>query len=86
MKEKIAKPKKFQQNTEVKQHYHPRNLARAIVHNAWAMAGAAGMNQVKPGTTQSPFSAHWRGEADMIAREEGTDVRTTHKKNRKNHR
>ena len=86
MKEKIAKPKKFQQNTEVKQHYHPRSLARGIVHAAWASAGATGMNKVKPGATQSPFATHWRNEIDMVAREEGENVKKVHRKNHKNSR
>lgn len=85
MKEKNSKPKKFQQNM-VKQHYHPRGLARGIVHAAWASAGATGMNKVKPGAVNSPFSLHWRDEIDMVAREDGEDVRKARGKNRKNHR
>ena len=68
MKEKIAKPKKFQQNHEVTTHYHPRSLARAICHNHMAIMGATGVNKVKPGTTQSPFARLWRGEADAFAK------------------
>lgn len=68
MKEKTAKPKKFQQNTEVKTHFHPRSLARAIVHNQAALMGATGVNKVQPGTTQSPFARNWRGEADEFAK------------------
>ena len=70
MKEKIAKPKKYQQNKEATSHFHPRGLARSIVHAAWASAGASGMNKVKPGTTQSPFARNWRSEADEIAKRE----------------
>jgi hypothetical protein len=68
MKEKTAKPKKFRQNTAVANHFHPRGLARAIVHSQLAIAGASGVNKVKPGTTQSPFAAHWREEADEFAK------------------
>lgn len=66
MKEKIAKPRKFQQNTEVKTHFHPRGLARAVIHNQAALQGATGINKVKPGTTQSPFARFWRDEADEL--------------------
>lgn len=66
-REKIAKPKKFQQNTEVTTHYHPRRLARAIVHSRIASADVYGANKVKPGATQSPFARNWRTEADIFA-------------------
>lgn len=46
--------------------FHPRWLARSIVHSMWARAGATGMNKVKPGTTQSPFAVHWRDEIDTF--------------------
>ena len=39
-KEKIPKPKKFQQNHDVAVHFHPRRLARQICH-ARAEQGAS---------------------------------------------
>ena len=66
-REKIAKPKKFRQNTDVATHYHPRWLARSIVHSRLKANDVYGMNQVKPGTTQSPFALHWRNEAELFS-------------------
>ena len=63
MKTKVPKPKKFQQNTEVKDHFHPRWLARAIIHNQLRMADASGVNKVTPGAGKSPFARKWRDEA-----------------------
>jgi len=67
-KQKTPKPKKFQQNTEVKTHFHPRSLARGIVHRRMANADMFGVNKVKPGTAQSVFSANWRMDAERFAR------------------
>lgn len=69
MREKIAKPKKFRQNTEVKNHFHPRSLARAVVHNMMAHDDLACVNKVIPGTTQSAFSKNWRNIAERISAE-----------------
>lgn len=66
-REKIAKPKKFRQNREVKQHFHPRHLARSVVHNRLERAEVTGANKVIPGATQSAFARNWRNEADLIA-------------------
>lgn len=55
---------------EAKQHFHPRALARAIVHNRAAFSDMSGINKVIPGTTQSAFAKNWRREADTFAREE----------------
>lgn len=66
MKQKNAKPKKYRQNNDVKQHFHPRKLARAIVHDRLNMEGATGVNKVTPGTTQSSFAKNWRDYAEMI--------------------
>ena len=70
-KQKIPKPKKYQQNHEVKQHFHPRSLARSIVHSRMANSDMFGVNKVRPGTTQSYFSRLWRKDAAMFARDEG---------------
>lgn len=67
MKQKHATPKKYRQNKEVKQHFHPRWLARAIVHDRLNRAGATGVNKVAPGAIQSQFAQHWRDNAEMIA-------------------
>ena len=53
---------------EATSHFHPRGLARAIVHNCMAKADMSGVNKVKPGTTQSPFAVSWRRDAERIAR------------------
>lgn len=66
-REKFSKPKKFQQNTEVTTHFHPRRLARGIIHSRLKAADIYGVNQVKPGTIQSPFARNWREEADIFA-------------------
>jgi hypothetical protein len=67
-REKIAKPKKFRQNTEVTTHFHPRALARSIVHSRLQAAEVYGANKVKPGTTQSAFARNWRTEAETFAK------------------
>lgn len=67
-REKCPKPRKYRQNTDVKQHFHPRWLARAVVHNQMAHNDIFGMNKVRPGATQSAFAQHWRDEAEMIAK------------------
>ena len=68
-REKIAKPKKFQQNNGVKQHFHPRGLARGIVHRRMENAEMYGVNKVRPGADKSPFAKAWRKDAGMFARE-----------------
>jgi len=64
MREKTPKPKKFRQNTAVKQHYHPRGLARAVAHNQLALEGATGVNKAPKDGGQSAFAQRWRGVAD----------------------
>ena len=66
-REKIAKPKKFRQNTDVTVHFHPRRLARGIVHSRIASADVYGANQKQPGATQSAFARNWRVEAETFA-------------------
>lgn len=46
--------------------FHPRRLARGIIHSRLARAKASGVNKVAPGTTQSKFAQHWRDEAEMV--------------------
>ena len=53
---------------EAKQHFHPRSLARGIIHSRLKSADVYGANQVHPGTTQSAFARNWRNEAETIAR------------------
>lgn len=69
MREKISKPKKFRQNTEEKRHFHPRILARGIVHRQMERQEMTGVNKVKPGATQSPFALNWRNYAEAFANE-----------------
>lgn len=66
--EKIAKPKKYQQNREVTEHYHPRGLARKIVQSTLKREGATGLNKIDPsrGITQSQFATSWRDRADIL--------------------
>jgi hypothetical protein len=68
MKQKNAKPKKFRQNTEVTEHYHPRGLARKIVQNTLKREGATGLNKTDSGrgVTQSQFATSWRDRADYL--------------------
>ena len=47
-------------------HFHPRRLARGIIHSRFERNGATGVNQVVPGTNQSNFAKHWRDEAAMV--------------------
>lgn len=44
--------------------FHPRGLARAIVHNQLKTAGGTGVN--KPVYGMSNFAKHWRDEAAVI--------------------
>lgn len=68
MKQKIAKPKKFKQNTDVTEHYHPRWMARKIVQNTLKREGTTGLNKTDPerGITQSHFATSWRDRADYL--------------------
>ena len=47
-------------------HFHPRRLARGIIHSRLERAGATGVNKVVPGTKQSKFAQYWRDEAEMV--------------------
>lgn len=53
---------------EAEKHFHPRKLARSIVHSSLASAEVYGANQKQPGTTQSPFARNWRTEAESFAK------------------
>ena len=55
------------QQSEAAQHFHPRKLARGIVHKMAERAEATGVNKVQPGAMQSPFARNWRNEADRFA-------------------
>ena len=69
MKQKITKPKKFQQNRDVTEHYHPHWLARKIVNSMMERGGATGLNKTVKGGTQSPFATRWRDAAkDLFAK------------------
>ena len=47
-------------------HFHPRRLARGIIHSRLERAGATGVNKVAPGAKQSKFAQYWRDEAEMV--------------------
>ena len=53
---------------EATNHFHPRGLARAVVHHRMANADMYGVNKVKPGAAQSAFAVNWRRDAERIAR------------------
>ena len=53
---------------EAERHFHPRKLARGIVHSRLQAAEVYGANQVQPGATQSPFARNWRTEAESFAK------------------
>ena len=67
-KPKTPKPKKYRQNTQVKEHYHPRWLARNIARKSMERDGRTGINKVVPGTEKSAFARLWRSEAEMLAK------------------
>lgn len=46
--------------------FHPRRLARGIIHSRLERAGATGVNKVAPGAKQSKFAKYWRDEAEMV--------------------
>ena len=52
---------------EARGKFHPRGLARAVVHNMMKNDDMSGVNKVTPGTTQSPFAKNWRNIAERIA-------------------
>lgn len=53
---------------EAETAFHPRGLAREIVHNTLEREGATGLNKVDHarGITQSPFATRWRDTADYL--------------------
>ena len=55
------------QQAEATTHFHPRKLARGIVHSRIASADVYGANQKQPGATQSAFARNWRVEAEIFA-------------------
>ena len=46
--------------------FHPRGLARKIVHTTLERGGATGLNKVVQGSTQSPFATRWRDHAEDL--------------------
>ena len=53
---------------EARGQFHPRSLARSVVHNMMARDEMTGVNKVIPGTVQSPFAKNWRNVAERISR------------------
>lgn len=62
----MRKAKKNRPN-KVANHFHPRGLVRAVVHNMMARDDMAGVNKVHPGATQSAFAKNWRNIAERVA-------------------
>jgi hypothetical protein len=66
-KQKIPKPKKFRQNHEVTEHFHPRGLARTIARNQLMSEGYTRLNRVPKnmngGEARSTFAKVWREAA-----------------------
>lgn len=54
---------------EARSHFHPRSLARGIVHARVVKKEIFGVNKVHPGQTQSTFAKLWREEAEQFASE-----------------
>ena len=52
---------------EAKGCFHPRGLARAVVHRMMAREEMGSVNKVAPGGTQSAFAKNWRRIAERIA-------------------
>ena len=52
---------------EARGQFHPRGLARSVVHNMMAHDDMFGVNKVKPGSDRSAFSKNWRNIAERIA-------------------
>ena len=48
--------------------FHPRGLARKIVHSTMEREGATGVNKTDPanGITKSMFATSWRDRADYL--------------------
>ena len=59
--------RKKQRPHKTAEHFHPRGLARAVVHNMMARDDLGSVNKVKPGATQSAFAKNWRNIADRIS-------------------
>lgn len=57
------------QQREAREHFHPRSLARAVVHNMMVREELGGVNKKNPGVDQSPFAKNWRNIAERIATE-----------------
>lgn len=55
------------QQREARGQFHPRSLARAVVHSMMARDDIGSVNKVRPGATQSAFSKNWRNFAERIA-------------------
>ena len=55
------------QQREARGCFHPRGLARAVVHRMMELDDMYGVNKVRPGTVQSAFSKNWRNIAERIS-------------------
>ena len=52
---------------EARGKFHPRGLARAVVHSMMARDDIGGVNKPKLEGGQSPFSKNWRNIAERIS-------------------
>ena len=55
------------QQREERGCFHPRELARTVVHHMMEREEIGGINKVRPGATQSAFSKNWWNVAGRIA-------------------
>ena len=55
------------QQREARGQFHPRELARTVVHSMMNREELGGVNRKKPGVEQSPFAKNWRNIAERIS-------------------
>lgn len=53
---------------EAKGQFHPRSLARSVVHSRMVYTDFEQINKVHPGTNKSTFAMKWREVAGQMAR------------------
>ena len=55
------------QQREAQGQFHPRGLARAVVHHMMEREEFGGINKVRPGAEKSAFAKNWRNIAGRIS-------------------
>lgn len=68
MNRAVRRAETRKQQREARGQFHPRGLARAVVHRMMEREEIGGINKIHPGATRSPFSRNWRNVAERIAR------------------